>query len=370
MIKPLPRPQRAADAAVIPYTRQHIDADDVAAVTEVLSSDWLTTGPQIAKFENAVAAYCGAGYAVALSNATAALHAALHALGVGPGDRVWTTPNSFVASANCASYCGATVDFVDIDPHTYNLSAARLEEKLAATDRAKLPKALVVVHFGGFPCEMERIASISRRHGIAIVEDAAHALGATYHGAPVSSGAFSDATIFCFHATKSIATGEGGMVVTNRDDVARSVRLFRSHGITADAKEMAERHPGEPWRYEQIELGFNYRMTDLQAALGSSQLSKLDAFVERRRSLAERYDAAFADLALQLPYKDTAAASAWHLYPIQLLGERRGARRTELYETLLAHGIKSQVHYIPIHTQPYYRAQGFKAGDFPAAEHY
>jgi UDP-4-amino-4,6-dideoxy-N-acetyl-beta-L-altrosamine transaminase len=359
-------PARKSD---IPYTRQHIDADDIAAVTAVLSSDWLTTGPKIDEFEKHMATYCGARFTVAVSSATAGLHAALHALGVGVGDRVWTSPNSFVASANCALYCGAFVDFVDIDPNTYNLSADELEKKLAVASKTNsLPKAIVAVHFGGQPCDLKAIAALAQPHGIHVIEDASHALGATYCGEPIGACRFSDATIFSFQATKSIATGEGGMVATNREEIANGVRLFRAHGVTRDG--ISERYPHEPWRYDQIDLGFNYRMSDIQAALGTSQLAKLDAFVRRRSQLAERYDEAFENLILQLPYRDTKNTSAWHLYPIQILGDDRKAIRRRLHDSLLQEGVTTQVHFIPIHTQPYYRRLGFRDGDFPMAERY
>ncbi len=356
----------------LPYTRHHIDSDDIAAVTAVLSSDWLTTGPKIEEFENCVASYCGARYAVAVSSATAGLHAALHGLGIGKGDLVWTSPNSFVASANCALYCGAAIDFVDIDLRSGCISAAALEEKLTtAALEGKLPKAIVAVHFGGLPCDLEALAEMARAHGVAIVEDASHALGASYQDAPVGSCRFSEATVFSFQATKSIATGEGGMVVTNLEDVASSARLFRAHGITRDPRMMTGAGPVEPWRYEQTELGFNYLMTDMQAALGISQMSKLDAFIDRRRELAGRYDLALERLMVERPYRAADRSSAWHLYPIRLLGTDPEGLRHDLYDALSMQGIKSQVHYIPIHTQPFFRGLGFRLGDFPVSEsHY
>ncbi len=360
-----------AQRSKIPYARQHIDADDIAAVSAVLSSDWLTTGPNVDEFEKHVAAYSGARFTVAVSSATAGLHAALHAVGVAPGDRVWTSPNSFVASANCARYCGATVDFVDIDPRTYNFSPQEFEKKLETCRKTNtLPKAIVVVHFGGQPCEMEELAALAQRHGISVIEDASHALGAAYAGKSIGAGRFSDATVFSFQATKSIATGEGGMVATDREDIADAVRLFRAHGITREQHRMIDPPADEPWRYEQISLGFNYLMTDIQAALGTSQLAKLDTFVRRRARLAARYDEALAHLMLQLPHRNTKSTSAWHLYPVQILGNNRSRIRRHLYDALLLAGVQSQVHYIPIHTQPYYRQLGFRDGDFPAAEHY
>jgi UDP-4-amino-4,6-dideoxy-N-acetyl-beta-L-altrosamine transaminase len=352
-------------ATSVPYTRQHIDEDDIAAVNRVLGSDWLTGGPAINAFENLASSYCSARHAVAMSSASTALHAVCLALGVGPGDRVWTSPNSFVASADCALQCGALVDFVDIDPHTYNLSVSELERKLAFAEVSHtLPKVVILVHFGGRPCDLAGIAALARRYGVAVVEDASHALGATYRDSPIGSCVYSDATVISFHATKSITTGEGGMVLTNRAEVAGRVSLLRSHGISRPSNE------AEPWRYEKVELGFNYRMTDMQAALGTSQLAKLGKFVERRTELAQRYDRALAGLSLQLPHRDADSTSAWHLYPVQVLGEDRSERRLMLFSALLQHGVRSQVHFIPIHTQPYYRDRGFGAGDFPVAERY
>ncbi len=355
-------PARKPDLA---YARQHIEQDDVAAVGAALRSDRLTGGPALPAFEEHVAAYCGARHGVAVSSATAGLHIACHALGIGAGDRVWTSPNSFVASANCALYCGATVDFVDIDPRSYNISVSALERKLcAAAERKALPKALIAVHFAGQPCDMREIASVARPYGIGIIEDATHALGASYHGKPVGSCRYSDATVFSFHAIKSITTGEGGMVVTNRENIALNARRFRSHGIVPDTSRT------EPWRYEQRELGYNYRMTDIQAALGASQLKKLDAFIARRAELAKRYSAGLGALPLQLPHSGDDTTSAWHLYPIQIMTDDRAGTRRNLYFELLRGGIRSQVHYIPIHTQPFYRTLGFRAGQFPVAERY
>lgn len=355
----------------VPYARQHVDAEDIAAVAAVLRSEWLTAGPAIMAFEERVAALCRARYAVAVSSATSGLHLACRALGVGPEHRAWTSPNGFVASANCAVHCGATIDFVDIDPRSYNLSAAELEQKLAAAEKTKsLPKVLIVVHFGGQPCELEKMSTLARQYGVSIIEDASHALGATYLGEPIGGCRYSDATVFSFQATKSIATGEGGMVLTNREDLALNLRLLRMHGINHDPQRMLADTDAEPWRYEQVALGFNYLMTDMQAALGKSQLKKLGAFIERRSELAKRYDARLADLPLQLPYRDSTSSSAWHLYPIQISANDRKKLRRALFSALLQQGIRSQVHYIPIHTQPYYRDLGFRSGDFPAAERY
>jgi UDP-4-amino-4,6-dideoxy-N-acetyl-beta-L-altrosamine transaminase len=349
----------------IAYARHHIDADDIAAVDAILRSDWLTSGPAVVQFETAVAQHCGSRFAVAVSSATAALHTACNALGVGPGDRVWTSPNSFVSSANCALYCGADIDFVDIDPHSYNISPPELERKLETAKKSgTLPKVLVVVHFGGRPCDLADISALARGHGVAIIEDASHALGATYRGEPIGACSYSDATVFSFHAIKTIATGEGGMVLTNRAAVSESAARFRSHGIIKRSSE------DEPWRYDQIELGFNYRMTEMQAALGVSQLAKMGQFIARRAALAKRYDEALKSTGLQLPLGDGDSTSVWHLYPVQIVSEDRVPKRRHLYEALRKAGIAPQVHYIPIHTQPYYRARGFCAGDFPVAEAY
>lgn len=349
---------------MIPYARQSIDQSDIDAVVAVLRSDWLTAGPAIDRFEEMTAAFCGSRFAVSASNATAALHIAMRALDVGPGDWVWTAPNSFLASANCALYCGAQVDFVDIDPRTYNMSAQALRGKLEEAARCgRLPKVVVPVHFAGQPCEMAPIKELAERYGFAIVEDAAHALGATYRDAPIGAGRYADITILSFHPVKIITTGEGGMALTNDAKLAERLRLFRSHGMTRDAALMASA-PDGPWYYQQIELGFNYRMTDIHAALGCAQLRRVDDFLARRRALAARYDAALADLDLVTPWQHPDALSAYHLYPIQV------PERALVYQALWGRDIRVQVHYIPIHLQPYYRSLGFGPGDFPEAERY
>jgi UDP-4-amino-4,6-dideoxy-N-acetyl-beta-L-altrosamine transaminase len=355
---------------VIPYGRQLIDEDDIAAVVATLRSDWLTQGPAIERFERKVAGYCGVKHAVAVANGTAALHIAAAALDLKPGDCLWTSPNTFVASANCARYLGADVDFVDIDPRTYNMSVARLEEKLAAAAKTgRLPKVIVPVHFSGQSCEMEPIAALAKRHGIAVLEDAAHAIGASYRGRPVGSCVHSDLATFSFHPVKIVTTAEGGMVVTNRTDLYERLLLLRSHGITRDPKLMEGESHG-PWYYQQVELGWNYRLTDLQAALGESQMNKLDAFVARRAALARRYDELLADLPLVTPWQHPDTANAWHLYVIRLRLDQLKKSRRQVVEELRAAGIGVQIHYIPVHTQPYYRRLGFKDGDFPEAEKY
>lgn len=355
---------------VIPYGRQDIDQADLQAVVDVLQSDWLTQGPAITRFEDLVAQYCGASHALAVSNATVALHLACRALGLGPGDVLWTSPNTFVASANCARYCGADVDFVDIDPRTYNMSVPALETKLERAEKeGRLPKIVVPVHFAGQSCDMEAIRKLADRYGFAIVEDASHAVGARYRDTMVGSCRYSDITVFSFHPVKIITTGEGGLLLTNRQDLHDSLALLRSHGITRDPAAMTTPSEG-PWYYQQVDLGYNYRMTDIQAALGASQMRRLDAFVARRRELATRYDALLADLPVIRPWQSPDGASAYHLYPVRLDPTRTAKGRREVFEALRASGIGVNVHYIPVHTQPYYQELGFRPGDFPEAERY
>ncbi|OYY95900.1 MAG: UDP-4-amino-4,6-dideoxy-N-acetyl-beta-L-altrosamine transaminase [Hydrogenophilales bacterium 28-61-23] len=350
---------------MIPYGRQDISSEDIAAVVAVLQSDWLTQGPAVPRFEKAVANCCGARHAVAVNSATSALHLACLALGLGPGDSLWTTPNTFVASANCARYCGAEIDFVDIDPHSLNLSPAALAAKLAQAEKAgKLPKVVVPVHFAGQSCDMSAINALAQRYGFRIVEDASHAIGGRYQDQPIGNGRYADITVFSFHPVKIVTTGEGGMALTNDPRLAERMARLRSHGIARDAAAQAAHGP---WYYEQVELGFNYRMTDLQAALGESQLRRLDRFVDARRRLADRYDRLLADLPLTTPWRDPASASAWHLYVIRL---HAASRRRAVFEQLRAAGIGVNVHYIPVHLQPDYRRLGFSAGDFPVAEDY
>lgn len=355
---------------MIPYGRQDISEEDIAAVVEVLRSDWLTQGPAIARFEDAVARYCGVRYAVAVCNATAALHIACLAAGLKPGGLLWTVPNTFVASANCALYCGARVDFVDIDPHSYNLSIEALEQKLARAEQlGDLPDVLVPVHFAGQSCDMRRIGQLAERYGFRVIEDASHAIGGRYRGRPVGSCEFSAMTVFSFHPVKIVTTGEGGMVLTNDAALCERLRSLRSHGITRDPA-MMDREPDGPWFYQQVELGFNYRMTDLQAALGASQLARIDSFVARRQALAERYDRLLAGLALSVPQRDAAAYSAFHLYVVRLRLDDSGVTHRQTFDALRARGIGVSLHYIPVHTQPYYQRLGFREGDFPAAEAY
>ena len=355
---------------MIPYGRQTISEADIAAVVRVLQSDYLTQGSQVPAFESSLKNYCGAAHAVAVCNATAALHIACQALGLGKGDILWTTPITFVASANCALYCGATVDFVDIDPHTLNLSIPRLAEKLAAAQVSGcLPKIVIPVHLCGEPCDMAALHQLSQQYGFKIIEDASHAVGASYQGGKVGNCRYSDITVFSFHPVKIITTAEGGACLTNSPELADTLARLRSHGITRNPDEMTH-EPDGAWYYQQIELGYNYRMTELQAALGVSQMTRLDEFVARRHALADRYDALLADLPLTLPHRNPNNRSALHLYPVQVQPES-GKTRQQVFDYLRAHGIGANVHYIPVHTQPYYRQRfGFAHGDFPAAEAY
>lgn len=355
---------------MIPYGLQDIDENDIAAVCSVLRSDFLTQGPVIERFEKKVADNCEAKYAVAVSNATAALHIACLGLDLGPGDVAWTSPNTFVASANCARYCGADVDFVDIDPVSWNFSPTHLEQRLVvAENQGRLPKVLVPVHFSGQSCDMDAIGRLAQQYGIAVIEDASHAIGARFGDAAVGSCQHSDCAVFSFHPVKIVTTGEGGMVVTNRADLAARLRRLRSHGITRDVQLMTEQNPG-PWHYEQTELGYNYRMNDIQAALGASQMSRLEVFVERRRQLATRYTSLLADLPLRLPIQDSRAQSSWHLYVVRLRLDQIGRSHREVFDALRAAGIGVNLHYIPVYLQPYYRSLGFSPGYCPEAERY
>ena len=354
----------------IPYGRQNISQQDIDAVIEVLQSDWLTQGPTIERFEQSVAEYCGVKYAVAVTSATAALHIACLAAGLGAGDILWTAPNTFVASANCGLYCGAEVDFVDIDSQTYNLSVAALEKKLIQAEReGKLPKMVVPVHLAGQSCEMEKIGALSRQCGFTVLEDASHAIGARYQGKPVGSCQFSDLAVFSFHPVKIITTGEGGMVVTNRADLYEKLIRLRTHGITRNPELMQGESHGL-WYYQQLELGFNYRITDIQAALGVSQMQRLDQFVLRRRQLAARYNQLLQDFPLVLPWQHPDTESSWHLYVIRLKLEQITKTHRQVFEELRQTGIGVNLHYIPVHTQPYYQNLGFELGDFPQAEQY
>lgn len=354
----------------IPYGRQSISESDIAAVSDVLRSDFLTQGPIVPKFEDALSERCGARFAVAMNSATSALHLGCKALGVGPGDTVWTSPISFVASANCAKYCGAEIDFVDIDPETFNMDPQALETKLlAAQQDGKLPKVVIPVHLSGQSCDMATIHLLSQRFGFSIIEDASHAIGSTYHGNPTGNCEFSDITVFSFHPVKIITTGEGGMALTNNPELARSMSLLRSHGITRDPDEM-ERTLDGSWYYEQIELGFNFRMTDIAAGLGISQLQRIDEFVSRRNDIAKAYDLMFANTAVRAPRRSPETYSAFHLYIVRVNFSAYGTTQKQVFEDLHANQIQANLHYIPIYRQPYYQQFGYSRESFPESEKY
>lgn len=355
---------------MIPYGRQDISQQDIDAVVEVLQSDFLTQGPKVPLFEKTVAGYVGATHALAVNSATSALHIACLALGLGEGDWLWTTPITFVASANCGLYCGAQVDFVDIDPVTYNLCPKELEKKLIAAEKTgKLPKVVVPVHFSGQPCDMQAIHQLAQTYGFKIIEDASHAIGGKYQGEPIGNCRYSDITVFSFHPVKIITTAEGGLALTNDDALAEKMNLYRSHGVTRDTSLMTH-EPDGPWYYQQVALGFNYRMTELQAALGISQMQRLDEFVAQRHRLAERYNKLLADLPLTLPWQHPDSYSGLHLYVIRLQLDKINKTHLQVFEQLREAGIGVNLHYIPVHMQPYYQDMGFKNGDFPEAERY
>ena len=357
-------------ANFIPYGRQSISEADIQAVVDVLRSDYLTQGPLVPAFEQAVASYCRARYGVAASNATASLHVACLALGLGPGDWLWTSPITFVASANCGLYCGAQVDFVDIHQHTFNISPVALEKKLVlAKLQGKLPKVVVPVHMCGQPCDMAAIHALSLKYGFKIIEDASHAIGAKYKGEPVGNCRYSDITVFSFHPVKIITTAEGGVALTNDPALAKKMTLLRSHGISSTPEDMEQRPSGEIWNYQQIDLGFNYRMTELQAALGLSQLQKLDQFVAIRQTIARYYDHDLFGVDIQTPWQHPDAFSSFHLYPIQLTATS-GIDQQSLYQALTRAGVLVNLHYIPVYRQPYYARLGFKPGYCPHAEDY
>ena len=355
---------------MIPYGKQDINQTDIDSVVDVLQSDFLTQGPQVPSFEKVVSDYCNAAYGVAVNSATSALHIACLALGLGKGDYFWTSPNTFVASANCGLYCGASVDFVDIDPKTYNLSTEELEKKLIrARQNNTLPKVVIPVHFAGQSCDMQKIYSLSREYGFKIIEDASHAIGGKYLDKKIGGCQYSDITVFSFHPVKIITTAEGGVATTNDKNLFDRMQIFRSHGITRDPKLMKEGYEGG-WHYQQLDLGFNYRMTELQAALGVSQMKRLDEFVFMRHQIQERYDRLLMDFPITKPYQDTNCYSALHLYSIQIKQDELRSTKQDIFKILREKGIGVNVHYIPVHTQPYYQNMGYKYGDFPNAENY
>lgn len=350
---------------MIPYGRQEITEEDICAVEEVLRSDFLTQGPAVPNFEKVVAEYCGVNHAIAVNSATSALHIACMALDLGPGDWLWTSPNTFVASANCGRYCGASIDFVDINPHTYNMCVSALERKLSAAEKeGRLPKVVIPVHFAGQSCDMVAIHKLSQTYGFSIIEDASHSIGATFNQSKVGSCAYSDITVFSFHPVKIITTAEGGIATTNNSELAERMSRLRTHGITRDQMHMRSASEGL-WYYEQLELGYNYRMTDIHAALGNSQMKRLDEYISRRHEIADRYDKMLTDFPVTKPYQSLNQYSALHLYPIML---DDSTRRKFVFESMRESGIGVNVHYIPVHLHPYYRQLGFSRGYCPAAE--
>lgn len=355
---------------MIPYGRQEITDADIESVIDVLRSDFLTQGPAVPQFEASVTSHIKVAHAVAVNSATSALHIACLALGLEQKDILWTTPITFVASANCALYCGASVDFVDIDPKTYNISIEALREKLFDAERnGKLPKILVAVHLCGQPCEMEEIHRLSKLYDFKVIEDASHAIGGKYKGEFIGNCRYSDITVFSFHPVKIITTAEGGMALTNSDYLAEKMQLLRSHGITRDSNKMTHVADG-PWYYQQVELGYNYRMTDIQAALGASQMTRLDQYVSTRHTLVDQYNQAFENFPITRPWQHADGYSAYHLYVIRLNKSNIKKSHLEVFDHLRNAGIGVNLHYIPVHTQPYYQKLGFKAGDFPEAEKY
>lgn len=350
---------------MIPYSRQEIRKDDIYEVKKVLRSDLITQGPIVPLFEKKISEYAGSKYAIAVNSATSALHIACISLRLGQGDWLWTSPNTFVASANCALYCGAKIDFVDIDSKTYNMCIDALHAKLIkASKSGKLPKIVIPVHFGGYPCEMQKIYKLSKKFDFKVIEDASHAIGSSYNKSKIGSCKYSDITIFSFHPVKIITTGEGGMALTNNKALSDHMRRLRTHGITKDKKLMKKRPNDEIWNYQQIELGFNYRMSDIQAALGVSQLIRLDSYTKKRNKIAEYYNKKLNDLKIKLPYKSSKIYSSYHLYPILLKNQK------QVFENLKHNGIIANLLYIPVHRQPYFENLGFKLGDFPNSEQF
>ncbi|MFK5893082.1 MAG: UDP-4-amino-4,6-dideoxy-N-acetyl-beta-L-altrosamine transaminase [Pseudomonadota bacterium] len=354
---------------MIPYGKQDITQEDIDRVIEVLKSDFITQGPELPRFEKTISEYSSSKYAVAVNSATSALHIACLALDLGPGDWMWTSPNTFVASANCGLYCGAKVDFVDIDPRSYNMSVELLQQKLEVAELAgKLPKIVIPVHFAGQSCDMKDIRNLADKYGFKIIEDASHAIGGSYLGKSIGNCEFSDITIFSFHPVKIITTAEGGVATTNNELVAEKLRRLRSHGVTRDDRFMQGDIDG-PWTYQQVELGFNYRMTDIQAALGCSQMKRLGEYVKTRHDICEKYNRLLSDSPLILPWQNPDSYSALHLYPVQIKDECK-VNRLQVFESMRCQGVGVNVHYIPVHTQPFYKNLGFKMKDFPNSVKY
>lgn len=354
---------------MIPYGRQSIDNSDIEAVIDVLRSDFLTQGPVVPQFERAVSNYCSSKYGVAANSATSALHIACIAIGLKAGDWMWTSPNTFVATANCALYCGAKVDFVDIDPITYNICPQKLENKLIEAEKTGvLPKVIIPVHYAGQSCDMKAIHALSKKFGFKVIEDASHAIGGLYNNLKIGSCVYSDITVFSFHPVKIITSGEGGIAVTNDVNIAEHMKRLRSHGVTNEDLFMDQRPSDEIWNYQQIELGFNYRMTDIQAALGLSQIRRLDNFVDARQCIAKKYDIELASMPIVLPQQMKETRSSYHLYPIRINDEACGMSQKFIYNRLQQNGIAANVHYIPVHLHPYYKKLGFKIKSFPEAE--
>ncbi|WP_146443813.1 UDP-4-amino-4,6-dideoxy-N-acetyl-beta-L-altrosamine transaminase [Vibrio kanaloae] len=355
---------------VIPYGKQDISQQDIDSVVDVLKSDFLTQGPQVPAFEKALTEHTSAQYALAVNSATSALHIACLALDLGEGDWLWTTPVTFVASANCGLYCGAKVDFVDIDSATYNMCPKKLEQKLiTAKATGTLPKVVVPVHLCGQPCDMESIAKLAKEYGFKVIEDASHAIGGQYHEQPIGNCKYSDITVFSFHPVKIVTTAEGGAALTNQKELADKMALLRSHGITRDPEMMTEASHGG-WYYQQVDLGFNYRMTELQAALGVTQMQRLDEFVAVRHVLSKRYNQMLSELPLVLPYQLENTYSGLHLFVIRLKLDEISLTHKQVFDALRENGIGVNLHYIPVHTQPYYQVMGFTEGDFPESERY
>jgi UDP-4-amino-4,6-dideoxy-N-acetyl-beta-L-altrosamine transaminase len=354
---------------MIPYGRQEIIEEDISEVEKVLRSDFLTQGPTVPRFEKLVADYCGASHAIAVNSATSALHIACLALGLGPGDFLWTSPNTFVASANCGRYCGADIDFVDIDPKTYNMSVVALSEKLVKAEKlGKLPKIVIPVHFAGQSCDMFAIHELSKRYGFKIIEDASHAIGASYNQIKVGSCTYSDVTVFSFHPVKIITTAEGGISLTNDEKIADKIFRLRTHGITIDKTKMKQRSTNEIWNYQQIDLGFNYRLNDIQAALGLNQMKRLDEYVKRRHKIAEHYEIEFKNSPLVTPWQAPNIYSSYHLYTILIKNDSARKNQKQVYDELRKNDIGVNLHYIPVHRHPYYENLGFKKNDFPVSE--